>query len=86
VPSIGNHRRMKRDIGWLGIVRTVLVQVLVLLALAGVVVWYLDWSSEAAWNDFIGAGKFPVSSPDRQPQSSAPVQIIKAKAACVRRA
>lgn len=84
MPSIGNQSQMKRDIGWLGIVRTLLVQVLVLLALAGAVVWYLDWSSDAAWSEFISVSKSPVSSLNHYPQSSARVQTVKGKAACVR--
>ena len=61
---------MSRTIDWLGIVRILLVQVLVLLALAGAVVWYVNWSSEAAWQEFIGANKPALAGPSRQPQSA----------------
>ena len=80
--SIGNQSKMNRNIDWLGIVRTLLVQVLVLLALAGAVVWYVNWSSEVAWKEFISANKTPVSGPNYHLQSSAPVQTVKGKVAC----
>ena len=77
---------MKREIFWLGIIRTLLVQVAVLIALAGAVVWYLNWSSEAAWSEFINANKPPLSGPNHHSQLSVPVQTVKGKAACARRA
>jgi hypothetical protein len=77
---------MNRNIDWLGIVRILLLQVLVLLALAGAAVWYLNWSSDVAWKEFISANKPPVSSPNHHPQSSAPVQTVKGKAVCIRKA
>jgi hypothetical protein len=48
-------------------------------------VWYLNWSSDAAWQEFISAHKPPVSSPN-QPQSQAPAQAVKGKTACPRKA
>jgi flagellar basal body-associated protein FliL len=86
VSSIGNQSEMTRNIDWLGIVRILLVQVVVLLALAGAGVWYLSWSSDAAWKEFISAKTPPVSSSNDHPQSQAPVQTVKAKAVCARRA
>ena len=80
--SIGNQSKMNRNMDWRGIARTLLVQVLVLLALTGAVLWYLNWSSDVAWKEFIGANKTPVSGPNYHLQSSAPVQIVKGKAAC----
>ena len=82
--STGNQSQVNRNIDWLGIGRILLVQVLVLLALTAAAVWYLNWSSDVAWKEFISASKSPVSSPNHRPQSSAPVQIVKAKAACTR--
>ena len=82
--SIGNQS--KTHIDWTGIVRTVLVQVVVLLALTGAVVWYLNWSSEAAWSEFIGANKPALFSPNHHPESEAPTQTVKGKAVCARKA
>ena len=78
--------KCSRTIDWLGIVRILLVQVMVLLALAGAVVRYVNWSSEAAWQEFISANKPPLSGPNHQPQSQAPVQTVKGKAVCARKA
>ena len=84
--STGHQSKLSRYIDWLMIVRIMLVQVLVLVTLAGAVAWYVNWSSEAAWQEFIGADKSPVSSPNHQPQSQAPLQTVKGKAPCGRKA
>lgn len=77
---------MSRHTNWLGTVRILIVQVLVVLALGGAAVWYLNWSSDAAWKEFISANKPPLSGPNHQPQSLAPVQTVKGKAACAGKA
>ena len=84
--STGNQTKMNRYVDWLMVVRLMLVQVLVLVALAGAVVGYLNWSSDAAWQEFLSAHKPPVYSPNHQPRSEAPVQTVKGKAACPRKA
>jgi flagellar basal body-associated protein FliL len=83
--STGHQSKMNRYIDWLMIVRIMLVQVLVLVTLAGAVVWYVNWSSEVAWQEFLSANKPPVSSPNHQPQSQVPVQAVKGKTACARK-
>lgn len=83
---IGNQSKMNLNFDWPGIVRTLLVQVLVLLALTGAVVWYLNWSSDLAWEEFIRADKSSVSSSNRQPQSQVPVQTVKSRSACAPKA
>ena len=70
---------------WLAVARTLLVQVLVLLVLSGAVVFYLRWSSEANWAEFLAASKSSVADPGQRPQSSAPVQTVKHGATCNRR-
>ena len=44
---------------WPAIVRTLLVEVFVLLVLAVAIVGYLNWSSDAAWAEFEAANKPP---------------------------
>jgi hypothetical protein len=44
-------------IDWLGIGRTVVVEALILIALAFAVVRYVEWSSDAAFAEFINATK-----------------------------
>ena len=79
---------MSRTIDRLGIVRIVLVQAMVLLALAGAVVRYVNWSSEVAWQEFISANRPALAgaSSQPQPQPQPPVQTVKGKAACAKKA
>ena len=85
VPPISGQSKMTRDTFRLGIVKTVVAQVVVLLALAAAVVWYVNWSSDAAMAEFLRAGSPPVSGPNLHPQSQAPVQAVNGKAMCVRK-
>jgi hypothetical protein len=85
VPSRSNQSPENRGIDWLAILRTLLIQVLVLLALSGAVIRYLDWSSDTAWAEFVAAGKSSVLDPGHRPPSSAPVQTVKRRAPCDRR-
>ena len=85
MPSFGNPDQANRNVGWQRIARTVLVQVLVLLALAAAVIYYVNWSSEAAWAEFTTAIKAPVLSPIHQPPVPTPVQTVKGQKTCPRK-
>jgi hypothetical protein len=85
MPSPDNPNGSKLDIDWLGIVRTVLVQVLVLLALSAAVIRYVNWTSDAAQAEFTAAGKPAASGPAKQPQPSEPVQVVKGQKVCPRK-
>jgi hypothetical protein len=85
MPSPDNETRSKPDIDWLGIVRTVLVQVFVLLALSAGVVRYVNWSSDAARAEFTAGGKPTLFRPTQQPQPAAPVEIVKGQKTCPRK-
>ena len=85
MPSPDNPNRSKPAIGWLGIVETLLLQVLVLLALSAAVVRYVSWSSDAAQAEFTAAGKPALSGPAQQPQPAAPVEIAKSQKVCPRK-
>jgi hypothetical protein len=82
VTSPGNQNQQRRGIDWPAIVRTLLVQVAVLLALAGAFVGYVNWSSDATWAEFIEASK--PSRPEAAPRlpSSVPVRAVKGQAPC----
>jgi hypothetical protein len=84
VPSMDDQSRISRTIDRLGIVRILFVQVMVLLALAGAVVRYVNWSSDVAWQEFLSASRPALAGASRQPQ--APVQTVKSKAACAKKA
>jgi hypothetical protein len=84
VPSLHSQSPENRGIDWLGIVRTLLVQVLVLLVLSGAVIGYLKWSSDAAWAEFIS--KASALDQKHHQHSAVPVQIVTGQTICSRRA
>jgi hypothetical protein len=85
VPSQGNPGPENRGIDWPAVVRTLLVQLVVLLALTGAFIGYVDWSSGRAVAEFIGAGNSSVLDRNHHPQSSTPVRTARAQASCDRR-
>ena len=82
MPSSGDQSPDHRGVDWPAVVRTLLVQLLVLLALSAAVIRYLDWSSETAWAEFIATSKSSLAEPKDRPQSSAPVQTVKGQKPC----
>ena len=70
----------------LTIVRTLLLQVLVLIAVSAAVIGYLKWSSDAAWKEFIDAGNPPAPIAQHHSQASTPFQTAHGPAICTRRA
>jgi hypothetical protein len=85
VPLPGNQSRENRGINWLLIARTLLVQVLVLLALSGAFIRYVNWSSDRALAEFMSAGEPSAASPSHHTQSATPVQNVKGKGHCARK-
>ena len=79
MPSPANNSTAKRQGFWPAIVRTLLVEVLLLVALSGAIVAYLNWSSNAAWSEFVAASKQAAPGP------TTPIQTGKGQAPCVRR-
>jgi hypothetical protein len=82
--SPGNQNQENSGINWLAVVRILLVQVLVLLALSGVIIGYLEWSSDAAWAEFIAST--PWASDTGGPSFRAPVHAVRNPAFCIRSA
>ena len=64
MPSFNSQRQSNRGISWSGIIGTLLVQILVLLALAFAVVRYLEWSSETNQAEFMSATRPSASDPN----------------------
>jgi hypothetical protein len=85
VPLSGNQSRDNRGINWLRIVRTLLVQVLVLIALSGAFIRYVNWSSERALAEFLSATEPSAAGPGDRAQSATPVQNVKGKGPCPRK-
>ena len=80
MPSPAHQSPVHHRSFWPAIVRILLVEVLVLLALSGAIVGYLNWSSEAAWAEFKAATKLSAPEPKN------PVQTVKAQKPCDRKA
>ena len=64
MPSLNSQRQSNRGISRSGIIGTLLVQFLVLLALLVAVVRYLEWSSDANHAEFMSATKPSASDPN----------------------
>ena len=64
MPSLHSQRQSNPGISWSGIIGTLLVQALVLLALLVAVVRYLEWSSDANHAEFMSATKPSASDPN----------------------
>jgi hypothetical protein len=56
VPSKRPSRENFWQGSWPSIVRMIVLEILLLLALAGALVYYLNWSSEAAMSEFMATG------------------------------
>ena len=77
MPSPGNPSPEKSSICWPGVLRTLLVEVAVLLVLSGAVVRYLNWSSDAAWAEFNAASEPAASGATSHPLSVTPDEAIQ---------
>ena len=76
-PASRRHSCSSKDF-WPSIARIALLEVVLLIALAGAAVVYLNWSSEVAVAEFMAAAKVP--SPN------SPLQTVKGQALCDRSA
>jgi hypothetical protein len=65
---------------WPSIARILLIEVLVLLALSGAVVGYLNWSSDAAWAEFMAASEQAAQAPNPS------LHAVKSQTPCDRKA
>jgi hypothetical protein len=66
MPSTVHQIQGSPGINWLAVARILALQVLMFLGIMGVVLCYLDWSSEAAWAEFSAANKPLLSDPGRR--------------------
>jgi hypothetical protein len=82
MPSPGDSNPEHRGIDWAAIFRTLLVQVVVLVALAGAFVGYVNWSSDAVFAEFIEASQPSLGESAKPPASAIPAQTAKGKAPC----
>jgi hypothetical protein len=62
---------------WLGVARTAVIEVLALLVLAGAFIGYVSWSSNTAFQEFIGTSEPSAANHGRLPPSANPIQPVK---------
>jgi hypothetical protein len=84
VPLPDHQSPENRGIDWPAVIRILLLQMLVLMALAGAFVSYVNWSSEQAVFEFIGASEVSALVPYRRPKTGASTQAVKGPASCKR--
>jgi hypothetical protein len=77
--------RNDRSTYWSGIAGILAIQLAVLFALCLAAIAYLNWSSNTALADFMATDKPAVSKPGH-PQLSVPIQQVKTKSSCPRKA
>jgi hypothetical protein len=80
MPSPVNNSPASRQSFWPSIARILLVEILLLVVLSGAAVGYLNWSSEAAWAEFMAASKQSASVPN------SPLHAVKGHMSCDRNA
>jgi hypothetical protein len=85
VPSPRNQGPEQSRFDWPAILRILLVQVLVLLALATAFVRYVNWSSDQAWAEFSRAVTVPAPDAKTEPPSASPMRAVKDRVPCARR-
>ena len=85
MPTSDNDSPDNRGIDWMAVARTLLVQILVLIALAGAFIGYINWSSDAAFEEFVAASKPAAPDSNFNPQSATPVQAVKRQVPCLRK-
>jgi hypothetical protein len=86
MPSFDRVSRNHSGDYWSEMTGILSIQLVVLFLLSAAVIVYLNWSSKAAVNEFMASGKPSVSEPSGLPQSSAPLQQVKSRTGCPRRA
>jgi hypothetical protein len=86
MPSFDQASQNNNGDYWSGITGILSIQLAVLFALSVGAIVYLNWSSKTAVTEFMATERPSVSEPGRLPQSSAPLQQVKNRSACPRRA
>ena len=83
MPSLNSLRQSNHGIHWPGIVATVLVQILVVLALSVAAAFYVEWSSDANQAEFASATKpSSLSDSSHLPEVSIPIRPVRGRAGC----
>ena len=70
------------QIHWRGLGTTVVVELVILLALAFAIVSYVEWSSNAAVTEFVSATESSASDPNHSSVPPAQIQSLKGGTGC----
>ncbi len=83
MPSLNSLRQSNHGNHWPGIVATVLVQILVVLALSVAAAFYVEWSSDANQAEFASAThRSSLSDSNHHPEVSIPTRTVRGRAGC----
>ena len=82
MPLRGTPNPDNRGTDWMGIARTLVLQVVALLVLAGAFIVYLDWSSDITFEEFVGISEPSSASAAPRPLSANPVKPVKSQVPC----
>jgi hypothetical protein len=80
-----SQQQSDRSSGWLEIAAIVVVEILVLLALAFAVVRYVEWSSHAAQAEYMRTTTPSASDPNYSGEYSNTIRPIKGRTSCDRK-
>jgi hypothetical protein len=86
MPSFHHANRNTHGTYWSGIAGMLATHLAVLFAVSVAALAYLNWSSNAALAEFMAKDQPSVSEPGQLAQPSLPVQQVKSKTACAKRA
>ena len=86
MPSFDRASPDSNNTYWSGIAGILAIHLAVLFAVSVAALAYLNWSSNAALAEFLAEDKPSVSEASRLPQSPVPLQQVKSKSACAKRA
>ncbi len=84
MPSHSAQSPESGGINWLAVLRTLAIQLVVLLAMSAAVVRYFEWSSDQNWAEFTTANRSSLPHAMQRPPAVTPVEAIKRKVPCQR--
>jgi hypothetical protein len=85
MPSFDQASRNNNGSYWSGTAGILAIQFVVLFALSVAAIVYVNWSSDAALAEFMASGKPSATEPSHL-QQPVPLQQVKSRTACPRRA
>ncbi|HEV7635343.1 MAG TPA: hypothetical protein VGO54_07910 [Bradyrhizobium sp.] len=80
MPEPEDQSQENRSYDWLGVVRTAVIEILAVIVLVGAFISYVNWSSNTAFQEFIGASEPSATNHGHLPPSANPVQPVNGKA------